>query len=160
MNIKKIIILFVGFVLPIGIFLFLKIFGENKFEVAPLFQSELPVINTDCPSIKAPYKVPDEITGIFVSQGNELGLVAVVDSKGELPTRLMEEFANDPIVINEIENSTSMFGLKLSECVFLLNDSYDMVLVDKFGIIRGQYDSGDRDELDRLIMEVAIILGN
>jgi len=73
---------------------------------------------------------------------------------------LIEEFANDPIVINEIENSTSMFGLKLSECVFLLNDPYDMVLVDKFGIIRGQYYSGARDELDRLIMEVAIILGN
>ena len=53
-----------------------------------------------------------------------------------------------------------MFGMQLKECVFLLNESYDMVLVDKYGFIRGQYLSSDRDELDRLIMEVAIILEN
>jgi hypothetical protein len=51
-----------------------------------------------------------------------------------------------------------MLGKSLKDCVFLLHDPYDIVLFDKQGFIRGQYYSGDRDEIDRLILELSIIL--
>jgi hypothetical protein len=47
---------------------------------------------------------------------------------------------------------------KLKRCVFFLSDVQDLVLVDATGVIRGQYLSTDRDEMDRLITEIAIIL--
>ena len=157
MDIKKFIILLVGLVLPVGIFVFLKIFGENKFEVVPLFQTDIPKLSANCPDLQAPYQIPPSIVTLFVSDGNQLGVV-VVGEIGTAPLRIIEQFGKEPILISEVENSTAMMGLQLKDCVFLLDEPYDMVLIDKDGYIRGQYSSADRDEIDRLILEVAIIL--
>jgi len=43
-------------------------------------------------------------------------------------------------------------------CIFLLKKPYDVVLIDRKGLIRGQFVSDNREEIDRLITEVDIIL--
>ena len=47
--------------------------------------------------------------------------------------------------------------MHLKKCVFFLKDRYDLVLVDRAGLIRGEYISDDREEVDRLLMELAIL---
>ncbi len=157
MNIKKVVILVVGLVLPIGIFLFLKIFGENKFEVVPLFQTELPASAKDCRDIQFPYFIPTEIVDKFITKENGVSVV-LMDSDLAVLSRIFDQFSSDPVSIKKIDASTTMLGKSLKTCVFLLHDPYDIVLFDKQGIVRGQYYSGDRDEIDRLILELSIIL--
>jgi hypothetical protein len=48
--------------------------------------------------------------------------------------------------------------MQRKKCVFLLKEPFDLVMVDRAGVIRGQYTSNDREEVDRLIMEITIIL--
>ena len=47
---------------------------------------------------------------------------------------------------------------RIKRCVFFLTDSLDLVLIDKDGLIRGQYISSDREEMDRLLTETSILL--
>jgi len=43
-------------------------------------------------------------------------------------------------------------------CVLFLKGPADMVVVDRRGRLRGQYILADREEVDRLLTEVSIIL--
>ena len=47
---------------------------------------------------------------------------------------------------------------KSLECTLLLNPTLDLVLLDGKKRIRGQYNSNERDEVDRLMTELDIIL--
>lgn len=157
MNVKKVVILVVGLVLPVGIFLFLKIFGENKFEVTPLFQTEQPASAAECGTVTLPYHIPEEIVTAFIKKEGEVSIV-IVESELSLLSRIFDQFSGDPVSVKRIETSATIGGKPLKECAFLLNDPYDIVLFDEHGFIRGQYYSGDREEVDRLIIEVSIIL--
>ena len=52
---KKTIFLILTLAIPVSIFLFLKIFGTNEFEVPFLFEKGVP----GCPNDSIPHKVPD-----------------------------------------------------------------------------------------------------
>ena len=72
---KKIIVLFLALLLPVAIFIFLKSFGKNEFEVKPMFQD---AVNqpTDCSSFKyqTPYQVAEDyLTGPFWKESNLIG---------------------------------------------------------------------------------------
>jgi len=58
----KLIILFVTIALPVAIFLFLKHYGENQFDIPIYYQEENTVIDTDCGIISFPYIVPLFVT--------------------------------------------------------------------------------------------------
>jgi hypothetical protein len=45
-----------------------------------------------------------------------------------------------------------------SACIFLLKAPYDVVMIDRKGLIRGQFVSDNREEIDRLMTEIDIIL--
>src|SRR5690606_26275936 len=80
------------------------------------------------------------------------------DSSSESNThlqRVVEHFQSDPLVVTSTNGLTNPSWRK---CVFFLQEPFDVVLVDRRGAIRGQYDSKDRDEIDRLITEATIIL--
>ena len=47
---------------------------------------------------------------------------------------------------------------EVKSCVFLLSGLNNLVLVDREGNIRGQYQLGNLDEEDRLLVETTIIL--
>ena len=157
MNIKKTIILLVGLVLPVGIFLFLKIFGENKFDVQPLFQTELPAEIKGCGEVTVPYTLPAEIVQEFSTKESMVSVV-LVGSELERLSRVQDQFGSDPVSIMRVEAGASRGGKSLKDCVFLLTAPYDVVLLDQQGVIRGQYSSDDRNEVDRLILEISIML--
>lgn len=154
MNLKKVGILFIGLALPITIFLFLKIFGENKFEVASLFQAELPEGVSDCQGLSVPYRISTEIVANFLDEKDQVGVV-IVDADVAHLSRIVDQFSSDPISVKTLD---SIASATVKKCVFLLRDPYDVVLFDRQGNIRGQYFSEDRDEIDRLILELSIIL--
>jgi hypothetical protein len=137
---KKVLFLFLALLLPICVFLFLKIFGKNEFQVKPLFQEVLPELSMECLPVKLPYR---------------LSAAVVAEAQNQI-TRLKEEFAGAPLTIKIIDADDAFDQAK--KCVFFLKDPYDLVLVDNKGLIRGQYVSHDREETDRLITEIDIIL--
>jgi hypothetical protein len=159
MNSKKVIFLFVAFLLPICIFIFLRIFGKNEFRVEPLFQdSEVKVERNDCGEIILPYRVSSEILQSILTTEDSLAIVCFDNPDGDpLFPRLEEDLKTDPIRFTIAHLGTEA-NAKWYDCVFLMKHPADIVLVDNKGAIRGQYESADRDEIDRLKTEIAIIL--
>lgn len=157
MKIKQLVFLFVALLLPVAIFIFLKVFGKNEFNVAPMFTTEAPSLPGDCQREAAvPYTVDllaMKKASIEVDSLSCVWFSASGDS--ERLQRVREEFGSTPLRIYRLESAGNE---RLKECFFALKEPFDVVLVDKRGRIRGQYNSASRDEIDRLITEVAIIL--
>lgn len=158
---KKGIFLFLALLLPVLIYVFLKLFGKNEFNVEPLFQdSKVAVDRKDCGPISFPYKISADVLNTIITANDSLALICFdgldEDSKKEFP-RLKEELRTDPIRITITDPGTESQS-KWYECIFIMSQPSDMVLVDRKGTIRGQYESSDRDEIDRLKTEITIIL--
>jgi hypothetical protein len=158
---KKALFLFLAFMLPVCVFLFLKIFGKNEFAVQPMFQKELPKNISGCGDVHLPYKLGKKIVDEIFSKNDSLVLIyfrrenPVKESLNQM--RRIEKLIRDyPMKTAAFEASSSLSNDK--RCVFLVKDPYDLVLVDHHGLIRGQYVSYDLDEMDRLLTEVDIIL--
>lgn len=159
MNFKKLLLLFLALLLPVVVFLFLKGFGSNQFDVPPLFQEvvEQPV---DCDSTEyvLPYKISDAVLSVISwSKKDSLTLVIYAPSSndGKISTqvdRIRTEFARNKL--NLIANTNQTYR----NCAFLLKASDNAVLIDSQKRIRGQYNLNDLDEADRLIMEIKILL--
>ena len=158
MNLKKSVLLFLALLFPACIFIFLKFFGKNEFIVTPLYTESYPDGMKECGvSVTLPYHIPDHVkSSLFLSQDSLILL-----HFGELTTggeKQMERVSNEygkAIKLQRIPSSDSVKHLK--KCVFFLKDRYDLVLVDRAGLIRGEYISDDREEVDRLLTELAIL---
>lgn len=159
---KKIIFLFIALLLPGFIFVFLKIFGKNQFDVPPLFQTEAPVLKDGCDPVKAPYVIAPEILNGFVRTGDSLAIVffsadSTLDAGSKkLYQQLSDMYKQDPVAL--AVSTSSPEGADFFNCIFAMTKPNDIALVDKNGLIRGQYESADRDEIDRLKTEITIIL--
>jgi hypothetical protein len=149
--------LFLALLLPICVFLFLRFFGKNEFTVEPLFYKKGP--EATCFPISYPYTIPDSVTTRFPMENDSLLLLYFGDRNEESVrqrNRAQQAFATYPIKSVDADNSeTSNYRKK---CIFLLKEPSDLVLLDRKGTIRGQYVSADREDVDRLITEVTIIL--
>jgi protein SCO1/2 len=184
MKFQKIMLLFLALLLPVIIFIFLKSFGKNKFDVAPLFQ-EVVEIPADCSvQYKFPYTIPDTVLAKFSwSHDDSLALIVfddALDANGQKTSiqlsRLNVELKrglnyivyaehyrpeqglhkNSISVVEIISNQLST----LKKCIFLVKANDNAILVDSKGRIRGQYNLTDMEDSDRLIMELKIILKN
>jgi hypothetical protein len=157
---NKLIFLFLAFLLPVLIFLFLKFFGKNEFAVEPLFSTEAPEIPSGCTPVSIPYHVPDSVTKTLTLENDSLTLLVFGKPDKEALTQLArvdEEFGDDAIHQKIIEQTHPEYT-SLKQCIFFLKEPFDLVLVDRRGTIRGQYVVNDREEVDRLLTEIAIIL--
>ena len=158
MNLKKSILLFLALLFPACIFVFLKFFGKNEFVVPPLYTEGYPDGMKECGvSITLPYHIPEPVKLSLLLSQDSLVLVhfgeLTPDSQNQLE-RVSNEYGK-AIKLQHMRASDSTMYLK--KCVFFLKDRYDLVLVDRAGIIRGEYVSHDREEVDRLLMELAIL---
>lgn len=160
---KKGIFLFVALLLPGVIFVFLKLFGKNEFAVEPLFQKEKPAAMSGCGDITLPYRVDAAVVKEILPERDSLVLIwfvkdatassAAATEMGQLKT----ELAGDPVGFVSIDRDDQRFT-DWYDCRFLMRGPLDAVIVDKSGVIRGQYELEDRDEADRLRTEVTILL--
>lgn len=152
---KKVILLLLALLLPVCIFLFLKVFGKNKFSVDPMFSNVLPENAGDCGvAIALPYRVPEVVQDSLSFSKNTMTLIHF----GSLEP-------NEHNNLKRVKEHSQRLGfimlpeaaVHLKRCVFFLADDNDLVLVDSEGTIRGQYVSADREEIDRLQMELSIL---
>jgi hypothetical protein len=174
---KKVVYLIVALALPALIFVFLKYFGENQFEVEPLFPEGVSGIPVDCPEAPAgkPYRIPEKILLDLKWNPNDSLLLVYIGSSqhSNLLMRIVSNFESQKVQIVKILHASEPVNTSGEQgwvmvpdetlrqwinCFLFLKKPNDLVLVDHQRRIRGYYASQNRDEVDRLITEVAIIL--
>lgn len=157
---KKLIFLFLALLFPITIFIFLKEFGDNEFSV-PVYHEEGAVVPpTDCNfSYEAPYRVADTVMAdLGMNAADSLCVVYFGDALETAMNRVTTEFRGKPVRSVAVSRVPGMDEGFLKRCVFLMEEKTSIVLVDQHLRIRGYYNGSDRDEVDRLIVEMKIIL--
>lgn len=159
MNAKKILLLFLALLFPACIFVFLKFFGQNEFAVPPLYTDVIPDGIKECGiTLELPYHIADSIHSTFSMKSKPLSLIHFGNMTVESETQLERVKAEHATDVNMQFMPASKEAARIMQCVFFLKNSYNLVLVDKEGLIRGQYISGDREEMDRLLTELTILL--
>jgi hypothetical protein len=154
---KKSVLLFIGLLLPVLVFLFLKYLGKNEFDVPlPHSASVEPPIGCNF-EYKIPYTLPDSVIGSAIPRYENLLVLIFTPNRNQLAQMLVENFGTE-VKIAENFGRDSVNTATLKRCLLLMPDNADIVVVDRVKRIRGYYASGDRDEVDRLKAELAILL--
>ncbi|MFZ9981729.1 MAG: hypothetical protein ACO3FI_06850 [Cyclobacteriaceae bacterium] len=145
---KKWIILFLALALPVFIFLFLKEFGSNQFDL-PFIHQNGKSWPSDCADPGGfPFRVKE---GLFMTVPGWHTLILLENPEAEAAQRI-------PV---EIDTSTLKVLFKpefADPCLLGVSRSAAAVLIDSIGVLRGIFEKLDRDETDRLIMETKILL--
>jgi hypothetical protein len=151
---RKILFLSLALLLPVIVFIFLKMFGRNQFDI-PVYHKDSVASIAGCEkAFVAPYVIADSIASEIGWQGNEATLISFAEIPSEGLMRLKEDFEPSRLQIVSI-NEAEFARLK---CVFLVSEKYNAVLVDSKMQIRGYYQLTTREEADRLLMEISILL--
>jgi len=152
----KFLLLFLALALPGLIYVFLKTFGRNEFDVPALYQEGVVPAMQECPGPYAvPYAVPDSMLGSLRWRPGVPS--AIVFNPATVRTaidRLNNEFRDGEFNLMEVPDSL----VNKAVCALLLQPDANVVVIDTGQRIRGYYDAADRDETDRLILELKIIL--
>jgi hypothetical protein len=179
MNKVKSLVLVLALALPVGIFLFLKFFGKNEFEVRPLFIDEFPSdLPSDCGyQLTLPYVIPDSILSRLAwNTSDSLTLFSLNPEIGKplYSDRLLSNYKPNLLKVIIIQDGTweplagsvKLESIVIAEavltnyknCFLFVSEPNDLILVDHRGRIRGYYQLSNREEFDRLLMEINIIL--
>ena len=155
---KKGFILLFSLLFPIIVFLFLKFYGQNEYE--------LTVYNSSCSEIIDEYIIND-----FNRKNN----IRIVDIRMADNDILVDNYINKLEINDQIEVITLSNKLRnlnwlnivvdkvlierLSECIQneYLDKSF-ILLLDKQNRVRGHFYSADRKEIERLDVEIDILL--
>ena len=155
---KKGFILLFSLLFPIIVFLFLKFYGQNEYELS--------VYNSSCSEIIDEYIIND-----FNRKNN----IRIVDIRLTDNDILVDNYINKLGINDQIEVITLSNKLRnlnwlnivvdkvlierLSECI--QNEYFDksfILLLDKQNRVRGHFYSADRKEIERLDVEIDILL--
>lgn len=151
----KKIVLFVALPLPILVFIFLKFFGRNEFEV-PVYYAEGVERNiSGCNSYPTPYVIGDSALNAWGWTRAKATLI-VLNEKG---------IENNLARIADLFEPGDYTTLKLNDapyevktCMLLAGDSSRVVMIDDKKQIRGYYTPVTGKERDRLAVELRILL--
>jgi hypothetical protein len=155
---KKIIFLFVALALPVFVFVFLKLFGKNEFDVPLLYDAGVTERPAGCTiDYGMPYLLPDSIYNSVNPRNDSLVAINFAET---VPTKLQEiqvQFKQEKLSVHQASLLTGDRSY-VKNCILLLKEPNTIVLIDNRKQIRGYYDGSDRDELDRLEAEIKILL--
>ena len=157
----KLLFLTLALLLPVAIFIFLKLFGKNEFDVPVMHQEGKIGAPANCDFVyTTPYQVPDSvIVNLRLKRADSLYVLYFDPSLSTPMNRISVEFKWAPVTV--VAPSAFAGGTditKLKACVLLMQPPASVTLLDHKNRIRGYYDGSDRDEVDRLIVEMKIIL--
>ncbi|MDH5474230.1 MAG: hypothetical protein OEX22_00915 [Cyclobacteriaceae bacterium] len=183
-KIYKSIILFLAILLPVCIFTFLKIFGNNQFNIPLYYQTQEELINAPCEEVTAPYLFDfnaidnsnriDSSKLILDDLITIIAYIPVIDDNYMLHMLSVNERIGNVfqmvVFTNTFKNNLSNYEnfnfLKLNDnikafwnCSLLSNEYDNWVLLDSENRIRGYYEISDK-EIDRLIVEIKILSEN
>lgn len=172
----KWVFLFLLIALPVAIYFFLQAFGENKFAIPILYMNGIENRADGCPEVLDQYYVPRLTDYDTTLEGTSSEIVIYNLGRVKESDQLLK--SNNLVMLNEKmniwprvgffdanEKSEWLFnfakcGLNLevsfSDDSLLLNDN--LVLIDSERKIRGYYNVLERQEIDRMITEIEILL--
>jgi hypothetical protein len=158
MKVRKFIFLFLGLALPVLVFVFLKLFGKNQFEVPLLYENGVETVPAGCNfAYGIPYVVDDSVRSKIGYGSLPLVVLNFQDHSRKLEKAVMD-FGGEVLLVERKDMKVRPEELELlKKCVFLLDSNHSIILVDQQNRIRGAYDT-NLDELDRLVAEMRIIL--
>jgi hypothetical protein len=154
----KKIVLILALLFPIGVFLFLRLFGKNEFSIPVYYEKGVENPRSSCNrNYESPYLVSDTLLTGMGWKGSALLIIA--DSSR--PVQLALKRLNDELK-DEVQSvfpiGTDEYLDEIYSCDLFLHKPWTAVLVDDQRRIRGYYDPATREEVDRLIVELTILL--
>lgn len=158
---RKLLYLFLALLLPGLVFVFLKYAGSNRFDI-PIFHTDSATIPVECGwQINAPYTLPDSVWKFI--PGKRPANVVIFPTPDVDPTMVAHDLADEigdqvTVVDAGAIGVDSVSRQRWQSCIFLLQEPRQTVLFDEKGRIRGYYDLRSRDEMDRLRVELKILL--
>lgn len=152
MSTKKGLYLFLALLLPGLIYVFLKQFGKNEFDLE-IFHKE-GVVASPCSLVYSqPHLVPDSLWNNAKRRASLF--VAINDMESlENISKLGVEFDTAEFEVIQLDTTQR----QIADCVLLLRKPWTVALVDTKNQIRGYYAPSTREEFDRLKMEMSILL--
>lgn len=162
------IILVAILLIPIFIFLFLKFFGENRFDI-PIYHTEgFTSPFAHCESYSGSYTVKglsdSNLPGVylFLKPNEDFDFRQVNNIKNRL-TEALGDIGHTVFTTDSLQRQTNVLDAvtlrqKLN-CDFISDTLNQYILVDSKSRIRGYYNT-EREEIDRLIVEMKILLEN
>lgn len=153
--------LFLGLVLPVLIFIFLKMFGKNEFDVPLIYGEGVLEKPLGCNfDYGTPYVLPDSVTNRFTPGKMPSLLLLNFSTESSILNKIVNNFAPDSIALVNIADTLQANEdfRNIKQCILLIKQPTDIVMIDRNRNIRGYYEGKNRDELDRLQDEIAIIL--
>ena len=160
---KKLIYLFLALILPGLIFVFLKRFGKNEFAIPLYYQQGVDSLNALCgTNYQQPYHVPDSVlrkTGLLAGRPSLFLFSNQIRDNPEFK-RISGNFEAEEFQVAEVDSIKlgAVTFKRWCSCVFMVKAPWNVVLMDSQKRIRGYYALGSREEVDRLIMEMQILL--
>ncbi len=178
--------------IPVAVFLFLKIFGENKYEVPVFFENGI----EGCPDAAQPHTVNLELLKVSLKNHSVISLLDSNENDANRAfvtelVRIQDAFygKTEPQFIlltnsRSVETQAAMLafckvnGLNPEHTILLnlnaaekkdftecglglgkpdVGQHTDLILIDDEGRIRGFYPRNDKEETDRLILELKIL---
>lgn len=171
----KIALLLITLAIPVAIFMFLRTFGENKFNI-PLFYEngvEQPIGN--CSAGEGQFLVADSIVNsgrptliLFFKEGYGLDQMTVNNHYQRLHDLYGDHMPEIIIYTTSINDGHPEYDVRrvsdeefvtLMHCGLVTDKQNHYILVDAKGRIRGYYDT-TLEEMDRLVVEIKILLEN
>src|SRR5687767_12161539 len=124
---KKVVYLFLALLLPVGIFIFLRTFGKNEFDVPAFYQDVAPKVSAECTGdYKAPYHLPDSIIGRLPNEKS--ASLYVIYFSDEIQARIKQEVEYDEV---EFVNAKILEGTnQVRKCVLIVPGAEDLVVID------------------------------
>jgi hypothetical protein len=158
---KKLLYLIIALVLPSSIFVLLKLTGKNQFDIPVYYSTGIDSLSSICgKDYSKPYLLDDSVLSKLKWAEKECSLFVLAGANQLEMNRLSgifdaKEFATYSVAKLQLDSITSW---KWKNCVFIAKEKINIVLVDKQKQIRGYYTIGSREEMDRLIVEMKILL--
>ena len=155
---RKIIFLTLLFILPISIYLFLKFFAKNEFDI-PVFYKDRIDLKVGCDyKYKTPYTIPDSIASVLNSKKTKAVLIVDVISKAKKLTKIREQFALEELTVVYLTDLNEQKTSLWKNCFLFLSPPFSAMLMDDQKQIRGYYSLSNLDDSDKLEVELKILL--
>jgi hypothetical protein len=158
---KKIFYLLVALALPGLIFIFLKIFGKNHFDIPIYFKDGVGDASRGCEgAYQGQYILSDSSLISFIRNSRACLFVEGSESTNKEISQLREAYRDDQLQIVSLANVDPNRLNQVRKCTLFLHDPWKAVLIDREKRIRGYYAFTNLEETDRLKVEIEILLTN
>jgi hypothetical protein len=163
-KLKKLLYLFLALLLPGLIFVFLKFAGKNEFSIPVYYQEGVDSLSNVCHvNYDKPYLLADSVWKLSGRIHHAANIMVFASEKFDFTrfnTAIHEEFSPDSVWVgrsNELVQDPAAKS-RWKDCVFLMTGLWEVVVYDSGGRIRGYYRPDLREDMDRLRVELKILL--